>query len=84
MRWVLLAVAGALILGGTALGLYGLFALLYGGDSGSSGETYVMLGGHHYDAQAVGAASLLIGLVALALGIMAGAIARPKKRPPRA
>jgi hypothetical protein len=84
VRWLLLAVACALILGGAALGLYGLFALLYGGDSGSSGETYVMLGGHHSDAQAVGAASLAIGLLALALGIMAGYIARPSRRPPRA
>ena len=55
-------VAGAgLAIAGTLLTLYGLFAILYGGDSGGS-QTYVKVGGHEFDADLVGAIALVIGL----------------------
>lgn len=41
------------------LGLYGAFALLYGGDAGG-GSTYVTLAGHRYDAHRVGAVCLVV------------------------
>ena len=54
-RRVLGAVLGVvLLLAGLLLGLYGLFAILYGGDSGGNGNTYVALGGHEIDADLVG------------------------------
>ena len=62
------AVLGVLLLlAGAILGLYGLFAILYRGDSGGSGNTYVDLGGRKIDADWVGAVALLLAcLVALA------------------
>jgi formate hydrogenlyase subunit 3/multisubunit Na+/H+ antiporter MnhD subunit len=67
-RRVLGAVVGVvLLLAGLLLGLYGLFAILYGGDSGDRGNTYVEFGGHEIDADLVGAVFLLLALlVALA------------------
>ncbi|HEX9140840.1 MAG TPA: hypothetical protein VF833_01335 [Gaiellaceae bacterium] len=47
------------------LGVYGLFAVLYRGDSGSKGDTYVTLGGHQVDAQRAGAVALLVSLIAI-------------------
>jgi ABC-type sugar transport system permease subunit len=47
------------------LGLYGLFAVLYRGDSGGNGDTYVTFGGHQVDAQLAGAVALLISLIAI-------------------
>jgi hypothetical protein len=35
---------------GLLVGLYSLFALLYRGDGGGSGDTYVKFGGHEIDA----------------------------------
>jgi hypothetical protein len=56
-------VAGAgLAIAGTLLTLYGLFAILYGGDSGGSGNTYVKVGGREIDADLVGAIALVVGL----------------------
>ena len=56
-----------LLLAGAVLALYGLFAILYRGDSGGSGDTYVTLGGRKIDADWVGAVALLLAcLVALA------------------
>jgi hypothetical protein len=52
-----------LLLTGVLLGLYGLFAILYGGDSGSNGNTYVKFSGHEVDAD-------LAGTVALALACL--------------
>jgi predicted anti-sigma-YlaC factor YlaD len=53
----------ALVLGGILLALYGLLAVVYRGDSGGSGHTYVTLAGRELDAQ-------LVGAIALALGVM--------------
>jgi ABC-type sugar transport system permease subunit len=47
------------------LGVYGLFAVLYRGDSGGNGETYVTFGGHQVDAQLAGAVALLVSLIAI-------------------
>jgi ABC-type sugar transport system permease subunit len=49
------------------LGLYGLFAVLYGGDSGGSGDTYVTIADHEIDADVAGAIALLIACFTLAL-----------------
>jgi len=43
------------MLGGILLALYGLFALLYQGDSGGNGHTYVTFSGHEINAHLVGA-----------------------------
>jgi len=55
----------AVVLGGILLALYGLFALVYRGDSGGSGDTYVTLAGRELDAQLVGAIALALGVVLL-------------------
>jgi divalent metal cation (Fe/Co/Zn/Cd) transporter len=54
-----------LVAGGVLLGLYGLFALLYGGENGGTGDTYVKLGGREIDAGVVGAIALLIAFLLL-------------------
>ena len=53
-----------MVAGGVLLGLYGLFALLYGGDSGG-GDTYVTFAGHELDAGLAGAIALLIAFLLL-------------------
>ena len=60
----------ALLAAGLLLALYGLFAILYRGDSGGSGDTYVTFAGHELDADLAGAISLLIALVAVLISIM--------------
>jgi hypothetical protein len=47
------------------LGVYGLFAVLYRGDGGGNGDTYVTFGGHQVDAQLAGAVALLVSLIAI-------------------
>ena len=47
------------------LGVYGLFAVLYRGDSGSNGDTYVTFGGHQVDAQLAGAVALFVSFIAI-------------------
>jgi len=49
--------------------LYGLFAILYRGDSGGNGDTYVTFAGHEIDADVAGAIALLTALVILTLGV---------------
>jgi len=49
--------------------LYGLFAILYRGDSGGNGDTYVTFAGHEVDADVAGAIALLAALVILTLGV---------------
>ena len=44
--------------------LYGVSAISYNGDR-ESGATYVLVAGHHIDADFVGAVALLVALVAL-------------------
>jgi hypothetical protein len=77
----------ALLATGTLLGLYGLFAILYRGDSGGSGDTYVSFGGHEIDADLAGAIALLFALIAI-LGATAflkhprGVSSNPPRRAP--
>ena len=46
-------------------GAYGLFAVLYRGDSSDNGDTHVTFGGYQVDAQLAGAAALLVSLIAI-------------------
>jgi hypothetical protein len=55
----------ALLALGLLLGVYGLFAVLYRGDSGGNGDTYVTFGGHQVDARLAGAVALLVSLIAI-------------------
>jgi hypothetical protein len=55
---------GLLVLG-VLLALYGLFAILYGGDSGGNGDTYVTIANHEIDADLAGAIALLIAFFAI-------------------
>jgi hypothetical protein len=73
-----LLVGVALLAGGILLGLYGLFAILYRGDSGG-GDTYVKLAGREVDADLVGAVSLVLALAAI---LVAVALLRRRKRAP--
>jgi hypothetical protein len=66
----------ALLALGVLLALYGLFAILYGGDSGGSGDTYVKFDGHEIDADLVGAIALLVALFAVLGAITILSIAR--------
>ena len=59
------------------LGVYGLLAVLYRGDSGGNGDTYVTFGGHQVDAQLAGAVALLVSLSAI---LVAWAILRRGRR----
>jgi hypothetical protein len=65
----------ALLVGLTLIGLsvtfvlYGLFAILYRGDSGGNGDTYVTFAGHEINADVAGAIALLAALVILTLGV---------------
>lgn len=56
-----------LLVAGLLLALYGFFAILYGGDSGGSGDTYVTIGRHEMDADLGGAIALLIAFFAVLL-----------------
>ena len=47
------------------LGVYGLFAVLYRGDSGGNGDTFVTFGGHQVDAQLAGAVALFVSFIAI-------------------
>ena len=58
-------VGAALLALSFLLGVYGLFAVLYRGDSGGNGDTYVTLGGHQVDAQLAGAVALSVSLIAI-------------------
>jgi hypothetical protein len=71
----------ALLAAGALLGLYGLFAILYRGDSGGSGDTYVTLAGHEIDADLVGAVALLL---AFSVTLLSVRILRRKRRLGRA
>jgi hypothetical protein len=62
----LLALVGlALLALSLVLGVYGVFAVLYRGDSGGDGDTYVTVGGRQVDAQLAGAVALLVSVIAI-------------------
>ena len=54
---------------GAMFGLYGLFAILYSGDSGGGGDTYVKFGRQRIDADLVGAVSLLLAFFAIVMAV---------------
>ena len=70
-----------LLLAGVLLGLYGLFAILYGGDSGGNGDTYVKFGGHKIDAGLVGALALLFACFVTLAGLNVLSVGRRSARP---
>jgi hypothetical protein len=71
MRRALGLVTGlVLLVSGIVLGLYGLFAIFYGGDSGGSGDTYVTFAGREVDAALAGAVSLLLAFLAGLAGLI--------------
>jgi hypothetical protein len=69
-RGVTILTAVASIVLGCAFALYGVFAILYQGDSGGNGDTYVTVFGHRVDADAIGVASLAVAALALVIGVM--------------
>jgi divalent metal cation (Fe/Co/Zn/Cd) transporter len=70
MKRVVALLTGLVLLAtASLLGLYGLFAILYRGDSRGSGDTYVPLVGHDVDADLVGAVALLLAVVLILLSI---------------
>jgi ABC-type sugar transport system permease subunit len=50
------------------LGVYGLFAVLYRGDSGGNGDTYVTFASHQVDAKLAGAVALFVSFIAILVG----------------
>jgi hypothetical protein len=56
-----------LVLAAIPIAAYGLFAVLYRGDSGGDGGTYVMIGNRDVDAQLVGAVSLALAAAMIAV-----------------
>jgi hypothetical protein len=70
-------VAITLLVAGTLLGLFGVFAVLYSGDSGD-GDTYISLGEDKIDADVVGAIVLLVAFL-----LVVAAIALFRRLPPR-
>jgi hypothetical protein len=65
VRVVLLVVS---ILLAVPLTLYGAFAILYTGESGGGGETYVKIAGRKVDADLAGAVALILALGLFAVG----------------
>jgi hypothetical protein len=59
-RYAKFLLAGLLFALGALAVVYGLFALMYGGDG--SGRTYVTLSGHRLDAGFTGAMSAVLGV----------------------
>lgn len=69
-----------LLLAGVFLALYGLFAILYSGDSGGNGDTYVKFSGHEIDADLAGAVALLLACL---LTVAAANVLRVTRRATR-
>jgi hypothetical protein len=66
---VVTGILGAIL--GVLLALIGLFLVLYQGEEGSEGDTWVDIGGRHVDADYVGGPTLAIGLAAIVLSLLA-------------
>jgi hypothetical protein len=64
------ATAVALLALGALLALYGLFAILYRGDSRGSGDTYVTFAGREMDADFAGGVSLVGALVVVLAAVV--------------
>jgi hypothetical protein len=71
MERVLSVAVGLLLLAvGALLALYGLFAILYRGDSGGDGDTYVTFGSREVDADLAGAVSLVLAALVIAAAVL--------------
>jgi hypothetical protein len=57
-------VSAILFVGGVLLSIYGVFAILYNGDSSDS-TPYVSVWGHEINADVVGAVALAVGIAAI-------------------
>lgn len=58
------------LLAGAVIGLMGAFIILYSGEEGSEGNTYVNLGGSRIDADIVGVPVLVVGLIGMTLALL--------------
>jgi hypothetical protein len=54
---------------GTLIGLYGLFLILYQGEEGSEGDTYMEVGGAKIDADYIGVPLVLVALAVLVISL---------------
>jgi hypothetical protein len=54
---------------GTLIGLYGLFLILYQGEEGSEGDTYMEVGGAKIDADYIGVPMVLVAPVVLVISL---------------
>jgi hypothetical protein len=59
------------LLMGTLIGLFGFFLILYRGEEGSEGDVYVNFGGSRIDSDLVGVPLLAVGLIILAVSLLA-------------
>jgi drug/metabolite transporter (DMT)-like permease len=66
---VVSALLGAIL--AALLGLIGLFLVVYEGEEGSEGDTWVNLGGTHVDADVVGAPLLVLAVLVIAVSLRA-------------
>jgi hypothetical protein len=55
---------------GAVVGLFGLFLILYRGEEGSEGDTYVNFGGNRIDADHIGIPVLAIGIVIVVVSLL--------------
>lgn len=72
--------AVGLIVAGVIIGLYGLFAILYSGDSHDTGNSYVKFGGHEIDADLVGAVALVLACLVTFAAVVALRVSRRSVR----
>jgi hypothetical protein len=68
MAAVRLFVSAILFVGGVLFSVYGVFAILYNGDSNDS-TPYVSAWGHEINADVVGAVALAVGIAAIVSSI---------------
>jgi drug/metabolite transporter (DMT)-like permease len=66
-NWLLSA---ALLVAGALLGLFGLFAIAYSGDSRQGGDIYVRFGEDKIDADVVGVIALLLASLLVVVAIV--------------
>jgi hypothetical protein len=71
---------GLLLLAGVLLGLYGLFAILYRGDSHGNGNTYVEFGSRDINAHLVGALALLLACLVTFVAVTVLRVSRRSTR----
>ncbi|MDQ2981162.1 MAG: hypothetical protein M3R26_02410 [Actinomycetota bacterium] len=70
VRAAKVVIGTALVVGALPLVLYGVFAILYTGESGSRSNTYITLNGHEIDAHLAGGVVLSIAGLAFVLAFV--------------